>query len=81
MDILVNGIMKGLDYINVGNYLRNQVYKSEDFKREFKKEKNRVDEIFKLTESQIKNRRELLKELENLVEFEDIKNRETVLIK
>lgn len=80
MDMLVNGIMRGLDYMNWGDYLRNQIYKPDDLKKEFKMKKNRIDERLKLTESQIRNRIEMLKELENLVEFDDIKNRETILI-
>lgn len=81
MDMLVNGIIKCLDYINWGDYLRNQIYKPEDLNKEFKMKKKRIDERLKLTESQIRNRIEMLKELENLVEFDDIKNKETVLIK
>lgn len=80
MDMLVNGIMKGLDYMHLGDYLRNQIYRPDDLKKEFKMKKNRIDERLKLTESQIRNRIEMLKELENLVEFDDIKNKQTILI-
>ena len=80
MDMLVNGIMRSLDFMNWGDYLRNQIYRPEDLEKEFKLKKHRIDERIKLTESQIRNRLEMLKELENLVEFDDIKHRETVLI-
>jgi hypothetical protein len=80
MDMLINGIMKGLNYMNLGDYLRNQIYRPEDLEKEFKLKKRRIDERIKLTESQIQNRIEMLKELENLVEFDDIKHRETLLL-
>lgn len=81
MELLITGIIKSLDYMNWGDYLRNQIYRPDDLKKEFKLKKKHIDDRIKLTESQIRNRLEMLKELENLVEFDDIKNRETVLIK
>jgi len=77
MDKIVNGIMRGLDYINMREYLTRMIYQPEDLQKEFNKEKRRVNEMFEMTESQIKNRKLLIKELENLVEFDDI--RKTVI--
>lgn len=79
MDTIVNGIMKGLDYLNMREYLSRMVYNPENLRMDFEKEKRRINQMHEITESQIRNRKTLLKELENLVEFEDIKNRETYI--
>jgi len=79
MDKLVNGIMKGLDYFNMTEYLTRMIYQPEDLQKEFKKEKRRIDEMFDMTSSQIRNRRELLKTLGDLIEHEEVERRSTVI--
>jgi len=79
MDKIVNGIMKGLDYFNMKEYLTRMIYQPEDLQKEFKKEKKRIDEMFDMSASQIRNRRELLKTLGDLIEHEEVERRSTVI--
>jgi len=79
MDKIVNGVMRSLEYLKVREYLSRMIYQPEDIQKEFNKEKQRINDMFENTESQIKNRIRLIKTLEKLVESDHITTKDTVI--
>lgn len=70
METLTNMVMRGLNYTFLGDYLRHMIYSPENLKDSFDKEIKKINIQSELTESKIKKRKELLKELDNLIKNE-----------